>query len=134
MREILFRGKVKWNGNHLFSGQWIIGSYRYDNIKEQHLIWAYEEDNWGNAVINREIEVVPETVGQYTGMTDRDSNKIFEGDTVIIEDDPEQIGVVVWDCEELKWDISARNIRFRMGYYYPKHLEIIGNIYGEVAI
>jgi hypothetical protein len=68
MRKILFRGKRKDNG------EWIEGSLL--------LFWdsTYIVPTSTNT-INR-IEVVPETVGQFTGFTDMNGKKIFEGDVV----------------------------------------------------
>lgn len=59
MRDIKFRGKVKYNGNHKFSDEWIYGYYR-ENNKEQAFI---EEivDEYGNYILE-ETEVDKETV------------------------------------------------------------------------
>ena len=66
MREILFRGK------RVSNGEWVYGNYAFIDIKdEQHFIFQNE------AFTNK---VIPETVGQYTGLTDKNDTKIFEGD------------------------------------------------------
>lgn len=59
MRDIKFRGKVKYNGNHKFSGEWIYGYYR-ENNKEQSFI---EEivDEYGNYILE-ETEVDKDTI------------------------------------------------------------------------
>lgn len=77
-RKILFRGKVKYNGNHLFAGEWVFGSLI---VKPSGtFIYIVEEDEFGNIVREFEAEIFPETVGQFTGLDDKNGKCIFEGD------------------------------------------------------
>ena len=111
MREILFRGK-RWN-----DGEWLEGTlYRL----------AYEFDPF-IMLANRHGEsyqVKPETVGQFTGLTDKNGKKVFEGDIIKaiasnpVGEDVQATVIVRLDDYELMWDIE-----------HSHEIEVIGNIH-----
>ena len=69
-REIKFRGKIKYNGNHRFSGEWVYGYYWYSEIEEKHYIKESEDIDGLGTFEHTDFEVDPETVGQFTGLKD----------------------------------------------------------------
>ena len=70
-REVLFRGKS------VETNEWIYGSYILEKYENISYICYFEYES---SISIKQVEVIPETVGEFTGMTDKNGIKIFEGD------------------------------------------------------
>ena len=125
MREILFRGKLKDKDEWI--GEWIEGIYcpcywdLYMRRVEKPRIIILSNKGKTDGLWR---EVIPETVGQYTGLTDKNGKRIFEGDIVRYEDD---IGYVIYNGDDARFLVDSPNMYISMDY--SNEFEVIGNIH-----
>jgi uncharacterized phage protein (TIGR01671 family) len=118
MREIKFRGK------RVDNGEWVYGDliHRYSN-------WIYIAPIPSTIEITP-IEIDPETVGQYTGLKDKNGKEIYEDDIVrVITDKKCVIGEVVYI--PTAFCVKAKGFEiFSLGFLNNWfEIEVLGNIY-----
>lgn len=128
-REILFRGKT-------FNGEWVFGSFMAWYFEGQYnkekpitptIFWIENGRQHRSAVI-------PETVGQFTGLLDKNGKKIFEGDVVkriFVDDGLEEVTQIL----EVYWGRwcwmrkKVNGIGFSFDSIEARDSEVIGNIH-----
>jgi uncharacterized phage protein (TIGR01671 family) len=130
MREILFRGKRKDNGDWATATSILkaecFGEFRF-YINSLSGVTAYFNSDRNITRTKTKLdcewlEVIQETVGQFTGLTDMKGTKIFEGDIL-------KWDAIEWGSEHLelvKWDYSLFSIRKDD---WNEWCEVVGNIY-----
>lgn len=122
MREILFRGK------RVDNGEWIEGNYEWYHKPPKHII--------SNPYTGETKGVISETVGQYTGLTDKNGTKVFEGDICKTYFESytrswEEVGVFTEFCGAYGIE-SADGKHFRAFInesVYTRSREVIGNVH-----
>ena len=123
MREILFRGK------RVDNGEWETGSLLVErmNTSDQQVMIADKMTGYPTLVL-------PETIGQYTGLTDLHGTRIFEADIVKVYDvycNETVVGVVEFcDGSFRIYDKDFTSYDRWMNY----EVEVIGNVYDDVNL
>lgn len=150
MRELLFRGKStetnQWiyGGFHIWEKRQVcaLGDDRLKDDEISYVITVNSFADWNMPRAMQAVEVIADTVGQYTGLTDVNGKKIFEGD--IVKSRNYRFVVRFGKCSSNKFvnynngyigfylepfDEETKSYGLRDDICYFDNLSVIGNIY-----
>ena len=138
MREILFRGKRKDNG------EWVEGSLLQTtavSLKSfiiESSCYTFDKWDW-----NKCVQVDTDTICQYTGLTDKNGDKIWENDVVRRYADTDDLGndlyffyKVIWHERYHCWwlsDIHTLEDEY-LHQYNSSDIEVIGNVFDNTDL
>lgn len=123
MREILFRGK------RVDTGQWLYGWLLYD-FETNYISQNFDDvPPRTYQILNNNgyrFEVIPQSIGQFTNLLDKEGNKIFEGDIIEYTQHQFNTSTVKIKRKEVKWKYDKWSIfETNAG---ESDIKVVGNI------
>lgn len=150
MKEIKFRGKPTNNNTTYFEdNEFVYGSLVIDNNKYYIVLGINDNIDRDDYEVYM-VEVIPETVGQYTGLKDKNGKEIYKGDILRFpaKSEWEKNNYISYECWFDDRDTFKYGWHFGRARFYgcicggdsgvpmewAKQLEVIGNIYDNLEL
>lgn len=122
MNKKIYRGKSKK------SGEWVYGGIAYHSDGAVYIIGDIAKQDSYFELWKSAEEVYPITVGEYTGIPDKNGAKIFEGDIVVSAEYKDIVRAVIYHDGGFKLLRNDGRYPTAIGKL-KKHLLVIGNIH-----
>ena len=123
-RQILFKAKKKDNG------EWVEGGYFSEPYTEKKFIICWNSFGLG---FNEFIEVDPDTICQFTGLTDKNGKKIWENDIVELPDENVYFKCE-WEKDTARFVLNGDRFTVDFDDYREYEVEVIGNIFDNADL
>lgn len=123
--------EIKFRGQRVNTKEWVYGYYVVNDDKESFIITEFY--SWETICSDCAMpqfdsyQVIPETVGEYIGLPDKNGKEIYEGDIIHIGD--KNIPYIVeWHDNGFMGKAVRASDRIGLTYWNDR-IEVIGNIY-----